>query len=206
MKLPSFAKEDKVQILTNDKFPLLDMKISWSPEGGQQFGIFGQKWTAIQAHRSGKYPHTRYPVLDPIRSLKPPCKTHLAKTLIAFWRGRQNLPRPCKIPPQGSPCTSNFPNNGIIMGKSRWKYVCWEKKEPDVNKKEKHKCLFLSCPFTLVFRLYPQGDQKAKKYFNISWMRVQMSYHIFNRFDELLKGYRATKIGWGILSRDLMDK
>ena len=38
--LPSYEKEDKVQILTNNKLPFLDMKMSWSPEGDLQFEVF----------------------------------------------------------------------------------------------------------------------------------------------------------------------
>ena len=38
--LPHSAKKDRVQIVENDEFPSLDMKMSWSPEGGIQFGIF----------------------------------------------------------------------------------------------------------------------------------------------------------------------
>ena len=30
---PTLAKEERVQIVTNDEFPSLDMKMSWSPEG-----------------------------------------------------------------------------------------------------------------------------------------------------------------------------
>ena len=30
---PTPAKKERVQIVTNDKFPFLDMKMSWSPEG-----------------------------------------------------------------------------------------------------------------------------------------------------------------------------
>ena len=43
---PTPAKEDRVQIMTNDKLPFLDMKMSWSLEGNLQFGVFrknGQK-------------------------------------------------------------------------------------------------------------------------------------------------------------------
>ena len=32
-KLPTPAKEDRVQIATNDEFPFMDMKTSWYPEG-----------------------------------------------------------------------------------------------------------------------------------------------------------------------------
>ena len=33
-KLPPSAKKDKVEIIINDKFLFLDMKMIWSPEGG----------------------------------------------------------------------------------------------------------------------------------------------------------------------------
>ena len=37
------AKKDKVQIVANDEFPLLDIKMSCSPDGGLQFGVFRKK-------------------------------------------------------------------------------------------------------------------------------------------------------------------
>ena len=37
---PTPEKEDRVQIVTNNEFPFLDMKMSWSPEGDLQFGVF----------------------------------------------------------------------------------------------------------------------------------------------------------------------
>ena len=60
--------------------------------------------------------------------------------------------------------------------------------------------------YTLFFYLYPQGDQQAEKYFNISGLRVQMSYHRFINLAKLLNGYLAAKIGRGLLSRYLMDR
>ena len=36
-------KEDRVQIVTNNEFPFLDMKMIWSPEGDLQFGVFRKK-------------------------------------------------------------------------------------------------------------------------------------------------------------------
>ena len=46
---------------------------------------------------------------------------------------------------------------------------------------------------------------KIKKSFNLSWMIVQMSYHIFNDLAELINRDLTAKIGWGILSCDLMQ-
>ena len=40
---PTSEKEDRVQIVTNDEFPFLDMKISWYPEGNLQIRIFRKK-------------------------------------------------------------------------------------------------------------------------------------------------------------------
>ena len=37
------AKEDRVQIMMNDKLPFLDIKMSWSPEGDLEFGVFRKK-------------------------------------------------------------------------------------------------------------------------------------------------------------------
>ena len=76
-------------------------------------------------------------------------------------------------------------------------------KEPDVNKK-KQKCLLLYFLITLFSYIFPQGDQHAKKYFNLSWLRVRISYRIFDNLAELLNGDLATKIGQGILSKYLM--
>ena len=41
--LPHPVKEDKVQIVTNDEFPFLDMKIRWSPEEEMIFSVFRKK-------------------------------------------------------------------------------------------------------------------------------------------------------------------
>ena len=40
---PTPAKDERVQIVTNNAFPFLDMKMSWSPEGGLQFSVFRKK-------------------------------------------------------------------------------------------------------------------------------------------------------------------
>ena len=47
---------------------------------------------------------------------------------------------------------------------------------------------------------------RLKKSFNLTWLRVRMSYHGFNNLAELLNGVLAAKIGQGIFSKDLMDR
>ena len=58
----------------------------------------------------------------------------------------------------------------------------------------------------LFFYIYPQGDQQSKKYFNLSWLRVIISYRRFNNLAELLIRDLAKKIGRRILSKDLMGR
>ena len=59
---------------------------------------------------------------------------------------------------------------------------------------------------TLIFYVYPQGDQQDKKSFNLSCLIVQISYHRFNNLLEIINGDLAEKIGRGIISKDLMDR
>ena len=47
---------------------------------------------------------------------------------------------------------------------------------------------------------------KLEKPFELSWLRVQMSYHQFNNLVKLLNRGLITKIGQGILSHKLMDR
>ena len=39
----TLKKEDRVQVVAKDEFPFFDMKMSWSPEGDLQFGVFRKK-------------------------------------------------------------------------------------------------------------------------------------------------------------------
>ena len=78
-------------------------------------------------------------------------------------------------------------------------------KEPEVNKNKNRNIYFYVAysPYfsTSIHRLI----NRLKIYFNLSWMIVIMSYHIFNNLAELINGYLAAKIGRRILSKDLMD-
>ena len=46
--LPPSAEKDKVQMVVNDEFPFLDMKISWSPEGDLKYGLFRKKGNQLK--------------------------------------------------------------------------------------------------------------------------------------------------------------
>ena len=55
---PTPEKEERVQTVTNDEFPFLDMKMSWSPKGYLQFGVSRKKGTAIKVSQKGEHLHT----------------------------------------------------------------------------------------------------------------------------------------------------
>ena len=74
------------------------------------------------------------------------------------------------------------------------------KKEPDVKKKKNRNIYFCVAYSRYFYTSTHRAINKLKQYFNLSWMRVRMSYHIFNNLSELINGDIATKIGWGILS------
>ena len=58
----------------------------------------------------------------------------------------------------------------------------------------------------VIFLYLPIGWLKRLKLFNISCLRVHMSYHVYNNLAKLLNGDLAAKIGQGIFSVDLMDR
>ena len=49
-------------------------------------------------------------------------------------------------------------------------------------------------------------NDRLKKLFNLTWLRVRMSYHGYNNLAELLNGDLAAKIGRSIFSKDLMNR
>ena len=40
---PTPVKEERFKIVENNELPFLDIEMSWSPEGGLQFGVFSKK-------------------------------------------------------------------------------------------------------------------------------------------------------------------
>ena len=79
-------------------------------------------------------------------------------------------------------------------------------KEPDVNKKKNRNVYFcVSYPHYFSMSIY-RVINRLKHSFNLSWLRVRMSYYIFNNLAELLNRDLAAKIGRGIFPKDLMDR
>ena len=137
---------------------------------------------------------------------EPPCETHLAKTLPSFWGGRQSLPWPRKHPLQGRLAPPDFPTMGDLWKMQDEKFETENEKEPDVNKK-KNRNVYFCVSYSRFFSTFiHRVINRLKNMFNLSWLRVRMSYHIFNNLAELLNGDLAAKIGQGIFSKDLMDR
>ena len=94
----------------------------------------------------------------------------------------------------------------IIMARSVLEKISWQRKWPGRWKKDKQEYLFLRCVLTLFLYVHPQGDKQDLKYFNLSWFRVQISYHRYNDLSKLIYEDFIAKIGQGILYLDLMDR
>ena len=95
---------------------------------------------------------------------------------------------------------------GYLLKMQDEKLEIENEKEPDINNKEKQKCLLLCYLLTFFSTSIHRVINGLKKIFNLSWIRVIMYYHRFNNLDELLNGDLAAKIGRGICSKDLMDR
>ena len=90
----------------------------------------------------------------------------------------------------------------------------WEKQDEKVEKNKEQKvsvkknrnvyfCVAYSHYFSAAIN---RVIDRLTKSFNLTWLRVRMSYHRFNNLTELLNGDLAAKIGRVIFSKDLMDR
>ena len=90
----------------------------------------------------------------------------------------------------------------------------WEKlddkveknKEQDVSVKKNRNVYFCVAYSRYFSTAIPRVIDRLKNSFNLTWLRVRMSYHRYNNLAELLNGDLSAKIGRGIFSKDLMDR
>ena len=78
-------------------------------------------------------------------------------------------------------------------------------KERDISVK-KNRNVYFCVSYSRYFSAEIHRVYSLKKSFNLTWLRVRMSYHRFNNLEELLNGDLAAKIGRGIFSKDLIDR
>ena len=98
---------------------------------------------------------------------------------------------------------SNFPTMGDLWSKQDEKVDM--KKEPDVNKNKNRNVYFCIAYSWYFYTSIHKVIIRLKTSFNLSWVRVRMSYHRFNNLAGLLNGYITAKIGRGIFSKYLKD-
>ena len=81
-----------------------------------------------------------------------------------------------------------------------------KEKERDVSVKKNRNVYFCIAYSRYFYTAIHRVIDSLKNPFNLTCLRVQMSYHRFNNLAKLLNGDLAAKIGRGIFSKDLMDK
>ena len=79
---------------------------------------------------------------------------------------------------------SDFPTMADLWSKQNEKVGI--EKEPDVNKKKNRNVYFFVAYSRYFSTFIHRVINRLKIYFNLSWLRVRMSYHIFNNLAELL--------------------
>ena len=135
--------KDRVQIVTKDEFPFLDMKMRWTPEGELHFGVIRK---AVQQLKYVGKKSTHTP--GTLRAIPSGVLNRLAK--LTSRKPSLHSEGVDKVYPdhanylcKASLAPPDFPTMGNLWKIKDEKTDIENKKEPDVNKKEKHKCLFL---------------------------------------------------------------
>ena len=199
-------KEDRVQIVTKDEIPFLDTRMRWTPEGELNFSVFrkaGQQLKYVgkeSTHTPGTLRTILFGVLNrlaKLTSLKPSLHS---EGVDKVYPGHANALRKAVLAPP------DFPTMGNLWKMQDEKLEIENEKEPDVKKKKNRNVYFCVAYSRYFSKSIHRVINGLKNIFNLSWLRVRMSYHRFNNLAELLNGDLAAKIGQGIFSKDLMDR
>ena len=99
---------------------------------------------------------------------------------------------------------SVFPTMGELWEKQDEKLE--KNKEQDISVKKNRNVFFVIAYSRYFSTAIHRVIDRLKKSFNLTWLRVRMSYHRYNNLAELLNVDLAAKIGRGVFSKDLMDR
>ena len=99
---------------------------------------------------------------------------------------------------------SVFPTMGELWEKQDEKLE--KNKERDVSLNKNRNVYFFVAYSRYFSTAIHRVIDRLKNSFNLTWLRVRISYHRYNNLVELLNGDLAAKIGRGIFSKDLMDR
>ena len=130
---PTPAKEERFQIVTNDEFPFLDMKMSWSPEGGLKFVVFREKGQQLKyvvnesTHTPGTLRVIPSGVLNRLAKLTSRKPSIHSEVVDKIYPDHTNALCKAGLEPP------NFPTMGDLFIKQDYKMDI--EKEPDVSKK-----------------------------------------------------------------------
>ena len=140
---PPQAKEDRVQTVTKDEFPFLDMKMKCTPEGELNFSVFrkaGQQLKYVgkeSTHTPGTLRAIPSGVLNRLAKLASRKTSLHSEGVEKVYPDHANALRKAGLAPP------DFPTMGDLWKMQDEKLETANKKEPDVNKKKNKKCLFL---------------------------------------------------------------
>ena len=141
------------------RIPFLRYEYELVPRGRLAIKSLQKERTAIKIRWQREHSHTHYSPHDTLRSPQPPIKNYLKEAIHPSGSGGHNLPSPR----EGG-----------------------EKERTRRQRKENrnvHFCVAYShCFSTAIHRVI----NRLKKSFNLTWLRVRMSYHRDNNLAEIL--------------------
>ena len=175
---PIPEKEDRFQIVTNDEFPFLDLKMSWFPEGDLQFGVFRKKGKQLKyvgkekTHTPGTIRAIPYKVLNRLANLTSRNPSTHAEAVDNIYPANANALWKAGLAPPV------FPTMGDLWRNQDEKVEI--EKERDISEKT-NKNVYFYVEYSRYFsRSNHRVIDRLKKSFNLTWLRVRMSSHIFN--------------------------
>ena len=178
--------------------------MSWSPEGDLQFGVFSKKGQQLKysgqesTHTTGTLRAIPSGVLNRLAKLNSRNPSIHAEAADKIYPDHANALRKAGLAPPV------FATMGDLRRKQDEKV--YNEKEQDVSKK-KNRNVYICVAYSRYFSTSIHRVIESLKFLcKLTWLRVRMSYHIFNNLAELLNGDLAVKIGWGIFSKDLMNR
>ena len=169
---PTLEKEDQVQSVTNDELTFLDMKMikdrNWNTSA---------KRAPTHPILSARSPPESSTDLSKLTSRKPSIQAEAADTI---YPAHTNALRKEGLAPPG------FPSMGELWEKQDEKVD--KNKERDVSVKENRNVYFCVAYSRYFSTAIHRVINRLKKSFNLTWLRVRMSYHRFINLAELLNG------------------
>ena len=178
--------------------------MSWYPEGDLQFGLFRKRGHQLKyvgkdsTHTPGTPGAIPSGVLNRLDKLTSRNPSIPAEAVDKIYSDQMNAFRKAGLAPPV------FPTMKDLWRKQDKKVEIEQERDFDGNKNRNvYFCVAYSRYFyTSIHRVI----DRLKTSFNLTWLRVKMSYHRFNNLAELLNRDLAAKIGRGIFSKDLMDR